>query len=220
MDTTNLHRPLLVIGALATAVGGNLHPEAPEGLSFRDNLVAMMDDGAWVPGHAIATVGLALIAAGLLVARRNGAWPAAARLLPFAALAAAAYALEMAVHTAAVVDQDRLAEGGIGIVAGTHLALAVLTSPVFGLATVALAVRLVRTWAVPLRPFALLGVIGGVATTLAAPLTVGFQDPEYAALFPIAGIGTSVWFLVAGLAGLRQPAHPRTTAAATTTATA
>ena len=214
MDTTNLHRPLIVLGALASAVGGNLHPEAPEGLSFRDNLVAMMDDPAWVPGHAIATIGLALLTAGLVIAKRRGAWPSVSGLLPFAAISAGAYALEMAVHTASVVDKDQLAGGGIGAVAGVHLALAVLTSPFFGAATVLLAVRLFRTWAVPLRPFAALGVIGGVATALAAPLTVGFQDPEFAALFPIAGIGTSVWFLVAGLAGLRQPARTLTPVAA------
>lgn len=213
--TTNLHRPLLVLGAIASAVGGNLHPEAPEGLSFRDNLVVMMEDDAWVPGHSVASVGLALLALGLFVAHRNGAWPAAKRLLLPAAIAAAAYTVEMIAHTAAVVDKETLADGGIGVVAGIHLTLAVITGPLFGAAVIALAWRLGRTWPVPLLPFAALGVVGGVATVLAAPLTVGFQDPVYADLFPISGIGTSIWFLVAGLAGQRSRRPAATPALAT-----
>lgn len=207
-------RLLFLAGGLLTFVGGAMHPEAPDGLTFRQNLAVMMDDPTWVPGHALTAIGAALLLAGFVVLRRRGGWPSVARLLPVAIVTAAIYTLELVVHTASVVDKDELASGDMGLVTVTHLALAVVGYPLFGLATAAIAWRLLRTWPVPLWPFAVLGIVGGVSNALAAPLTILPEEPDFAVFFPIGGIGTALWYVAAAGAGVRRPARRLATAAA------
>ncbi len=164
----------------------------------------MMDDGTWVLGHALLAVGSALFFAGLLVVRRTGAWSAASHALRFAVVATVINTLELVFHTAAVIDKDALAGGDWPPLALIHLGLAVIAYPLFGAAVVWLAWRLLRTWNLPLRVFSVAGIVGGIANALAAPLTILLRDPDYAFLFPIGGIGISLWLTVVGLAGSRE----------------
>jgi len=88
-EPSRVWRLLVGLAGVVSFVGGGLHPQAPDGLSFRDSLAAMMADGSWVLGHALLGVGSALALGGLLAVRRAGAWPAAGAALPFAVVAAA-----------------------------------------------------------------------------------------------------------------------------------
>ncbi len=205
-------RPLIGLAGVVSFVGGGMHPQAPDGLQFRDSLAAMMADGAWVPGHALLGIGSALALAGLLAVRRTGAWPAASTALPFAVVAAAINTLELVFHTAAVIDRDELAAGEWPPLALVHLGMAVAAYPLFGVAIAWLAWRLLASWSLPLRAVSVAGIVGGIANALAAPLTILLRDPDFAFLFPIGGIGISIWLAVMGLAGLRSTAD-RSTAA-------
>jgi len=196
----------MLIGAagVVSFVGGGLHPESQDGLSFRDSLVAMMEGSTWVPGHALLAVGSALFLAGLLIVRRTGAWSASGHALRFAIGATVFNTLELVFHTVAVVDKDALAGGDWPPIATLHLGLAVVAYPLFGAAIVWLAWRLLKSWNLFLRVFSVLGIVGGIANALAAPLTILLRNPEYAFLFPIGGIGISLWLTVVGLVGPRQ----------------
>lgn len=209
-STTNRNLPwrgLVAAAGLLTFVGGSMHPQAPDGLGFEDELVHMMKSDQWVPGHGLLTIGAAMLLVGLVLIRRAGRWPEAAGLLRYAIVATAVYTAELVFHTAAVVDRDALVDGDFGPIITTHLALAFVAYPLFGVATALLGARFVRTWAAPMKPLAVLGIVAGIANGLAAPLVIGFQDPAFSPLFAIGGIGTAAFYLAAGLAGLRQPAE-------------
>jgi len=194
-----------IAGAL-TFAGGGMHPDSADGASLQEGLAEMTAfTGEWVTGHGLMTAGSAMLVLGLLAVRRAGAWPAAARVLPFALVATAVNTVELVLHTAAVTDHDRLAAGEWPPLTVAHLSAAVVAYPLFGVALVALAWRLLPTWAPPLRAVAAAGMVAGVANALAAPLTVAGVDGANE-LFPIAGIGSALFLVTAALAGLRSPA--------------
>lgn len=193
-----------VSGALLF-VGGGMHPEAPDDLSFRDNLAAMMADDAWVPGHSLMAIGAAVLLVALLIVRRRGSWPEAAKIVPFAVVAMAVNVVELILHTASVVDKEELAAGESPVVTMAHLGAAVLAYPLFGAAIALLAWQLMRSWSVPLRAVSA-GIVGGIANGLAAPLVILTQKQDFDVLFAIGGIATAVWLVVLGLAGVRVPA--------------
>ena len=215
-STTNQRWRGLVAGAgLVSFVGGAMHPQAPDGLSFEDELINMMESDLWVPGHGLLALGAALLLLGFLRVRASGRWPEAAGLLRYAVIATAVYTAELVFHTAAIVDREALADtGDFGPVLTIHLALAFVAYPLFGAATTLLGTRFLRSWGAPMKPLAVLGILAGVANGLAAPLVIGFEDPGFSFLFPIGGVGTSAFYVAAGLAGLRRSAPAPVVAAA------
>ena len=193
---------------LLFAVGGSQHPDAPTDLSFRDNLAVMMEDDAWVPSHVLmATSGILLVAA-LLVVRRGRLWPAAERLLPFALVAATVNAVELVFHTLALVDRQELADGESPPLAMTHLALSVVAYPLFGIAIALLAWRLASGWSPPLRVLAVVGVVGGIANALSAPVAILTRENTFDFLFPVGGIAIAVWLVAIGAVGIGETAPP------------
>jgi hypothetical protein len=196
-------RPLMAAAGLVLLVAGGMHPDAPNDLSFRDTLAAMMDDGKWVPAHALLTVSMVLLAAGLVAARRRGVWPAAARLLPFAILAAAVNTVEAVLHTVSVVDTDELAAGESPPIAVAHLVAAVIAYPMLGVAVAALAWKLMPSWSPGWRAFSIIAMIGGIAYTLSTPLVVVARLGDADFLFPLGAIPMALWFTLVGIVGVR-----------------
>lgn len=197
--------PVAAAGLLLVA-GGGMHPEAPDDLSFRDNLAAMMEDDAWVPGHTLVAVSAALVLVALVAVRRSGAWPVTPRLLRLATVAAGLNLVEAVLHTASVVDKDQLAAGETPPVTLGHLIAAVIAYPLFGAAIAALAWTLARNWSPPLRAVSGAGIVGGIATAFSAPLVVVARVQEFDLLFAVGAIGIALWLTVLGLAGLRATA--------------
>ncbi len=200
------------VSGLLLFAGGGMHPDAPEGLGFRESLAAMMADDAWVPGHSLMAIGAVALLMGLVLVRRADAWPAASRLLPAAVVISVANVVEAVFHTASVVDKEQLAAGGTPPVAFIHLALAVVVYPAFGLTIAALAWKLSASWSPALRAVSAAGVIGGLMHASSAPLVILTQNDAFDVLF-LGAIPIAVWSVVLGIAGLRAAA-PTTTRAA------
>lgn len=203
MNTT--WRPLIGLAGLLTFLGGPLHPDSSDTISLRERLTEMTADTTpWVLGHGLMTVGSAVLVVGLLAARRAGAWPTAAGVLPFAVAATLANTVELVLHTLAFVDHDRLADGEWAPLTVAHLGASVVTYPLFGIAVVLLAWRIMPSWPMAARPFAVVGIVAGVANALSAPLAVALDVDGASALFPVAGIGIAAWLLAVSLIGARS----------------
>ncbi len=198
-------RPWVVAAGSLLFIGGGMHPEGGDGLSIRANFALMMADDAWVPGHSLMAVGAALLLVGVLLARRERAWPVPDTVMRFGVVAAAANVVELVIHTIVVVDKDALASGETQVLTALHLATAVAFYPLYGVAVAVLAFRLAGAWGRPLLAVSAVGVVGGVANALSAPLVILTEDSSYAVLFPVAGIAISVWLVAFGLAGARSP---------------
>jgi hypothetical protein len=200
-------RPLLAASGIVLLVAGGTHPDGPKDVSFRDTLAAMMEDGKWVPAHTLLTVSMVLLVAGLMAARRSGLWAPASRLLPFAILAAAVNTVEAVLHTVSVVDKEELAAGESPPLAVAHLAAAVIAYPMIGIAIAALAWMLMPSWSPALRVVSIIGVIGGVAYSLSAPLVVVARQQDLDFLFALGAGPMALWLAVIGIAGLRRPSR-------------
>ncbi len=199
---------LIASGALS-AVGGGMHPEVDAaGTTAREELAAMTADSAWVPGHTLLALGVALLAVGLWGARRTGRWPAAHRALGVGVVAMVLYLVEAVLHTAAAVDSEALAHGHSAPVAVTHLALAAFLYPLSGAALVWVAHAIGSEWG-RLRFLSVLGIVGGVVHAVSVPATLLLPDTETSLLFATAGMSLAAWALVTGLMGLRRPGSRR-----------
>ncbi len=208
-------RAALVAGGVLMLAGGPMHPDSPAELPLRQELAFMMDDDAWVPSHAVLLVAVALFTFGLWRVRRVGEWPTrAAGALRVAVVAFALYTVEAFVHLIAFVDVDRLRDGDFAPVAFSHLALAAVLSPLSGIALACLAWRLLPTWSLPQRVFAVAGVVGGALHAAALPTTLILPDAEVSFMFAVGGISTAVWSIAAGLVGVRAAAAARHTSEA------
>lgn len=199
----------LVASGLLAAVGGGMHPDvAAEGNTAREELAVMTANDAWVPGHTLLALSVALLAVGLWGARRSGRWPGADQALKVGVVAVLLYLVEAVMHTAAAVDADNLAHDHSAPVAMTHLALAAFLYPLSGAAIVWMANAIGAEWG-RLRFLSALGIVGGCVHAVVVPMTLLLPDTDTTPLFAIAGITVAVWSLVTGLIGLTRPA-PRT----------
>lgn len=188
--TLRWRAPLLAAGVLIL-LGAPRHP--------RGTMVQMLAHPDWVLAHTLVLAGfVALLAAlvmrsrGAALSRREGWW------LRFAVIATALQALEMVVHTVAVVDGHNLAAGHGTPVLSTHLALAVPLYPLFGAAMAGWILAAARDGAMGSRWIAWVGIAGAVAHGLAAPLVILSGDVRFAILFP--GIALlAAWAVLAAL---------------------
>lgn len=196
----------LIASGLLAAIGGGMHPDVgAEGTTAREELAVMTADDAWVPGHTLLAVSVALLVLGLWGARRSGRWPGADSALRWGVVAVSLYFVEAVTHTAAAVDSDNLAHGHSAPVAMTHLVLAAFLYPLSGAALVWTARAIGAEWG-RLRFLSVLGVVGGCAHAVVVPATLLLTDTETTPLFAIAGMTLAAWSLATGLIGLTRPA--------------
>ena len=199
----------LVASGLLAAVGGGMHPDVDAaGNTAREELAVMTADDAWVPGHSLLTLSVALLALGLWGARRSGRWPGADRALKVGVVAVLLYLVESVMHTAAAVDADNLAHGHSAPVAMTHLALAAFLYPVSGAAIVWMASSIGAEWG-RLRFLSAFGIIGGCVHAVVVPMTLLLTDTETTPLFATAGMTLAAWSIAVGLIGMTRPAPRR-----------
>lgn len=124
-------RVCFLLAGGAILAGGPLHPDG--------TMVDMLADPNWLPSHALMTLGFVLMWAGLVLwGRTPSNAPRVRAWLRPAVVATALQAIDMALHTAAMVDHDRLVAGLATPVLTTHLWMTAVIYPVFGATVIAL----------------------------------------------------------------------------------
>lgn len=203
-----LWRLLLVIAAVLASQGGRLHPSAEATEPLRAELATMTASDDWVPAHVLLLSWVALLAIALWLALRLPAFAGVRGALRLAAIAVSLYVVEAALHLAAVVDSDALANGESAPVAMTHVVLSAMLYPASGLAIVHLSVALAREWTGVRRLVAVPGVVGGAVHAVTVPATLLLPDAEMSPFFAAAGLTLALWALsLAVLTPGRRPAE-------------
>ena len=194
-------RAYLILTAVFLAAGGPLHPVG--------SMAAMLGHPDWVMSHLLMLAGFVAMAVGLVAYGREVDLPArSARWTRWATWATVFQAVEMAVHTAAVVDHHNLVAGRSTPVLVTHLTLSVIAYPVFGLATAAWIVATARDRAISSPWLAPLGVAGALAHGAAPVLVVAFGIMEARFLFPMLLL-LALWLATAAVWPLRGELRQR-----------
>ena len=176
--------------------GGPLHPAG--------TMADMLADPNWLPSHALMTVGFVLMWAGLVLwGRTPSIAPRVRTWLRPAIIATALQSIDMALHTAAMVDHGRLVAGLATPVLTTHLWLTAVVYPVFGVAVIGLLVAAGRDRVLGSWWIAWLGIIGAAGHGAAGPLVVVWDIPGAAALFPLIVL-VGVWMILAACWPLRD----------------
>jgi hypothetical protein len=198
-------RILFAAAGVLMVAGGPRHPGG--------SMLEMLRHPDWFMAHALVTLGYGTMLAGLVAfARTYAKTPAMKRWTRLAIVGTALQALEMAVHTAAMVDAEHLAAGHATPVLTTHLAMSMVFYPLFGVTSAAFFVKGMRERAIGSPWFVWIGVIGTLANGI-APILVGlFGWMEARILFAFM-IGIAIWLLLAAVwpTFARQPQERRTT---------
>ena len=196
----SIWRTGLAIGGLLCAVGGGMHPRG-------GGMATMLADPNWVPGHLILLAGLAIVTYAVLDFSRKHELTPRVRLWTRLAIAGLALeTFEMVVHTGAAVDAANLAAGLPTPVFSTHMAIAMVAYPIFGvtvggfIAVAAAARALGSRWVAPL------GVIGALAYGFAPLLNTLFPDAGLGILFPMFLL-FALWLVLTGLFPGRRTTH-------------
>ncbi len=200
-------RVMFVIAGVFYLAGGAQHP--------RGEMVEMLADPAWLPGHATSLAGLVAFVLGLVLFRRAHATsPSVDRWLRFGIVVTALEAVEMAVHTIAYVDAHALAGGHSTPVLTTHLWLATLIYPIFGVVMLGMIRAAQRERSLGSPWFNWIGMTGAVAHGIVMPVLMFLEYMPARVLFPIAALTLSLWFILAGLWPVRSVAMSGTSAGA------
>lgn len=199
----------LLAGGAIFFVGGAMHPEEdPPGVSLKEHLRVMYEDGNWYAGHALVFIGMALMA-GALVALVRGGGLSRVRTVHVAGVAAAITsslgAVGALLHLVMATEADRIAAGMSTPLTNLNLVVETIVTPAFGLSIAALAVFGARTDSIGNRTAAGLAVVGGTGWALAGATFV-FTD-ALDPLFPLAGF-LGVWAIVTAVSLLRHNASP------------
>jgi hypothetical protein len=200
---TNGWRIALALSGLVALVAGPMHPDSDAKDPLREELAVMTADERWVPGHSLLVLSTVLLALGLWLAYRSGAWSRRTRrAVKVGAVAFSAYVVETVSHAAAAVDSDALAAGEPAYVAFGHIALAAVLYPVSGLALVYLADSLGRASGGWRRGIAVLGIVGGLVHAVSVPAVVLLPDTEITPLFAASAVLIALWSLATAAAGV------------------
>lgn len=190
-----LWRLCFIVSALFLMAGGPQHPAG--------TMAEMLGDPKWVPAHSLMLVGFVTLLAGLLLYKRSISLPAAAnRWLKFAIIGTVLQAIEMAMHTAAVVDHHHLVAGQSTPVLTAHLWLAVIFYPIFGVTIIGFIIAGMRDHVIGSPWIGWLGIAGALANGLAPVLVVLLKIEAARILFPLVLL-LALWLILAGLWPLR-----------------
>ena len=183
-------RPFFVLSALLLPIGGFQHPDG--------TMAEMLGHPAWVRSHLFMLAGFVALLGGLLVLRSKGRLPTATRRWTrLAVIGTTLQAVEMVLHTAAVVDQANLVQGNPTPVLTTHLTASVVFYPIFAALFIGLIVAAARERVVGTRGISWLGIVGLVAHGSAPPLVAsGIEGAGL--LFPLLTL-FAAWLLLVAL---------------------
>ena len=186
-------RPALALAGILLLIGGPLHPRADTTKSFNESTAVMLASPNWPLAHALMLASFVLILLALTgVARQSGIPNSVRQILRFARVGAALSVVEMAFHLAAVVDRSSLMAGGPTPVLTTHMTLAVAAYPMLGFSLAALAFQGARTRSLGSWAIGWLGILGGLAHGVSAPIVVLTRDQRYSPLFT-GGVVLALW---------------------------
>lgn len=183
-------RLCFVIAAAGLLMGGPLHP----GGAMAD----MLAHPDWLLSHILQLVGFMAMAAGLWAFAATVPLPARSRWWCRLAIGGTLLqAIEMAFHTAAMLDHRNLVSGAATPILTTHLVMAVALYPVFAIALIGFIVTaardcVLRWWA------GALGIGGAIGQGLSAPLVVGLNIAAARVLFPMIVL-VAVWLLIVAI---------------------
>ena len=189
-------RPLFIVAGALVLVGGPRHPGG--------TMVEMLGNPEWIPAHTMMLAGFLSLLLGLVAFSRDALTPTKRRWARLAIAGTALQAVEMALHTAAVLDHANLMAGRATPILSTHLALAVVAYPVFAASIIGFIVASARERAMGSPWIAWIGVLGALGHGIAAPLAVLTGIPWARSLFP-AVIGLAIWLILGALWPRRVP---------------
>ena len=182
-------RILFALAGVAIIALGSRHPGG--------TMAEMLAHPDWIPSHLGMLVAFVSLFAGLLLYRRAVVLPdRTGRWVRLAVFGTAVQAIEMAVHTAAVVDLDELLAGQATPVLTTHLALSAVAYPVFGVTIAGWILAGAGDRVVGSIWIAWLGVVGALAWGAATPLVVVLDVDEAGILFPMVLL-LALWLILA-----------------------
>lgn len=195
----DMWRMWFLAGGVLIAVGGPKHPGG--------SMLEMLTHPSWFMAHALVLLGFGALLTGLLLfARSESNTPALRRWTTLAIAGTALMTLEMAVHTAAMVDAHHLAAGHATPVLSTHLLMSVLFYPAFGVTSALFMIAAARQRALGSPLFVWIGVIGTLANGIAPVLVLGFDWIEARILFRFV-MGVSLWMVISALWPARRAAR-------------
>lgn len=202
-DSSRFWRGLFLVGGLLYFTGSFNHP--------RDMTMAeMLVNPAWVPAHAAVFVGFLLLTMGLVAYRRVVPIPRAMdQWLRITLVLAVFQVIEMALHTLAYVDAEGVTgaalHGGMATpVLTAHLWLSTLAFTPFAAALIGLIWVGQRERLLGSPWIGWLGILAAVAYGSVMWLVFIFRVDGVGALFPIAHLGVSLWFMLAGVWPIRS----------------
>ncbi|MFL5539439.1 MAG: hypothetical protein ACJ8J0_10630 [Longimicrobiaceae bacterium] len=210
MPKTALWRAAFFLSGAAMMAGGPRHPSPHLDLPFRESMAMMLENPEWVPSHLFILLSFVLLAAGLALWRRDAGPAARGHAWSRLALAAAGLAVvEMALHSAAVLDAAHLRAGQATPILTTHLVLTAVVNPLLGLALGGLALQGARAGRIGSRWIAWMAVLGGAAYGVAGTCVVLTHDQRVSPLFAVGSSLLAFWLLLAAVWPLRAPASAR-----------
>ena len=184
-------RGWFLAGGALIAVGGPRHPGG--------SMLEMLSHPDWFMAHALVMLGYGALLTGLLLFARTPAnVPALRRWTKLAIAGTGLMTLEMAVHTAAMVDAGHLAAGHSTPVLTTHLAMSVLFYPIFGITSALFMIAAARRRAIGSPAFAWLGVAGTLCNGI-APILVGVFGMMQARILFAFVMGVALWMVLAAV---------------------
>jgi hypothetical protein len=195
---SGLWRLCFILSALFLMAGGPQHPGG--------TMAEMLADRRWVPAHSLLLAGFITLVAGLLLYSRTTLPERTRRWLRFAVFGTILQVVEMAFHTAAVVDHDHLVAGSGTPVLTTHLWLAVFFYPIFGVTFAGFMIAGMRDRVLGSPWIGWLGIVGLLANGAAPPLVVLLKVEGARILFPLL-LCFALWLILAGLWPIRVRAN-------------
>jgi hypothetical protein len=188
-------RILFVIAALFFLVGGPRHP--------RGTMAEMLAHSDWLPAHLLMLAGWVTLLIALVVFRRASSLPERSqKWLRLALIGVGLQALEMGIHAIANLDHGNLMAGRPTPLLTTHLWLAAVCYPIFGITATGLILATVRDRVLGSPWIAWIGILGALAEGLAAPVVLLTEIPWTRILFPLFML-FAIWLILAALWPLR-----------------
>jgi hypothetical protein len=195
-----LWRVAFLLAGMAMIAGGPRHPGPRLDLSFHDSTALMLADANWVPAHGLILASYLCLLAGVALWQRRAGLPDRVRTWGrFALVAIGLGVVEMALHTAAVLDLGRLRAGQPTPILTTHLWLTAVANPLLALALSGVALHGARLGRLGSRWIVWMPVLGGAGYGAASIYVVLTHDQRVSPLFAIGTSLLAFWFLLAAV---------------------